>query len=296
VTQNTEHIVKITSAKSTSLMEDLMQRNAQSCNAITLCRRFRLLLLIGVFPVQGCYVLSTDLTKPSKILSDTMLRIKTNDRTITVPGAARRRVVSDWVIWRGQISIDVVDTVAGYRVINSEIKKLERYLANKGISQKETSKKTVTIEERYDYEIVNNERRSKRTYRMAQAIEVQSTDFPKIEGIANSAPEIVIAANLREGGVKFEAAALQYVFAHLEDIKDEVLTAATKNARQRAMLIAKTAGKQLGSMLSAQLGDIQILSRTGLSPASSRYESYSDDVSSREKDVIANIQLIFVLE
>jgi uncharacterized protein len=127
---------------------------------------------------------------------------------------------------------------------------------------------------------------------MSQALEVQSKDLARVAAVASAPGELVVQAGLNERGTRFDATAAQYRFARLEDLKADVLAEATRNAQERAKLIASAAGARLGRLLSAQLGDIQ-MADPGM-PAS--YPYYSDDSSSRERDIIANVVLVFVLE
>ena len=88
-----------------------------------------------------------------------------------------------------------------------------------------------------------------------------------------------------------QAAAPEYSYTKLAEIRIALLEDATKDAKQRAEAIAKSTGVQVGAVRDARMGVFQITPRF-----STEISDYGvNDVSSIEKDVTAVVRATFQL-
>ena len=118
-----------------------------------------------------------------------------------------------------------------------------------------------------------------------QSVHVESANVSGIEALANSVAELVTE------GVVVDSGMPGYLFTKLDDMKVEMLSLATENAKQRASAMAKSTGNGIGPMRSSQMGVFQI------TPANSTDVSdYGiNDTSTIEKKVTAVVNITFTL-
>ena len=249
-----------------------------------------------LFPVllAAC---SPDLVRPTELVTNAIIRTRTDDHTIRVPGTAKRRVRSDFVLWRARVSVARAELTEVYKLLAANFAKVKDHLRKRGIPEADISSATVESEERYKsvQKTVNGKLEwiSVRYFQVSQLLEVRSKDVALVAAVAGDAAQIYVSAGLNEAGVRFDSQTPQYYFTRMEELKVEVIAEATKHAKQRAQRIASASGAKLGRLLSAQVGDVLIASPYA-SAASS--QPSGEDFSSIEKDIVANVTLLFMLE
>ncbi len=240
---------------------------------------------------------SPDLIRPTELVTNAIIRTKTDDHTIRVPGTAKRRVRSDFVLWRARVSVARAELTEVYRLLATNFAKVKDYLRKRGIPEGEISSATVESEERYKsvQKTIGGKLEwiSVRYFQVSQLLEIRSKNVGLVAPVAGDAAQIYVSAGLNEAGVRFDSQTPQYYFTRMEELKVEVIAEATKHAKLRAERLANASGAKLGRLLSAQVGDVQIASPYG-SAASS--QPVGEDFSSIEKDVVANVTLLFALQ
>lgn len=218
-----------------------------------------------------------------------LLRIKTDDQTIRVPGAAKRRIASDVAVFRASLTAHASESSQGHQTLAAAVLRLRRVIAQRPVLGAEQ----LTVGATAIHEICSSERcRESGTldrYEMTLPLELRSRDLDAIARLTTDAASLVQQAELSGPGLKLEIRELAYHATRLEELKFEVLAEATRNARERANQLAGAAGVRLGAVLSASLGDVEI--RVPDQPG----QRYADDVASREKDVVANVTVTYAL-
>ena len=87
---------------------------------------------------------------------------------------------------------------------------------------------------------------------MSQSVSVESKDLDKVD---NASREI---STLISQGIELSSNSPNYYYSKLEDLKLELISQASSNAKQRASNIAEEAGSSLGDLIKADLGIFQI--------------------------------------
>ncbi len=87
---------------------------------------------------------------------------------------------------------------------------------------------------------------------MAQSIVIESMEVEKIEKLSREITELL------NKGIQFYSDAPRYYFTKLADLKIEMISKATEDARLRAVKIAENSGGKLGDLISAKMGIFQI--------------------------------------
>jgi hypothetical protein len=261
---------------------------------LTVTLRTVTLTLLPAVVLVAC---APDLVKPTELVTNAIIRTKTDDQTIRVPGTAKRRVRSDFVLWRVRVIVARAELTEIYTLLASNFTKVKGYLRTRGIPKADISSASVESEERYKSVQTTVGGRaewvSKRYFQVSQLLEVRSKDVALVAAVAGDAAQMYVSAGLLEPGVRFDSQAPSYYFTRLEELKAEVIAEATRHARQRAQRITSASGAKLGRLLSAQVGEVTIASPYVSAAAS---QPSSEDFSSIEKDIVANVTLLFALE
>jgi len=207
---------------------------------------------------------------------------RSSDDTINVVGAATKRFDSDIVKWRITLSRTSEETAlaAGYKMLQSDVENLRNFLKAKGIDDKDIT-----------FQPINSDRvwgRDGQTskFNIQQRLFVVTANIDAVESLALNPAAIL------ESGVILQNSDLEYLNSKLADIKMELLSEATKDARKRAEEIAKNSGAALGSVSSLRAGVFQI------------NEPFSNDVSdygmyntqTKVKDITVTVRAAFKIE
>ena len=226
-----------------------------------------------------CLILATMLA------ANTAYRVKTLGNAISVTGSAQQEVTSDMAKWRVSISMStgLSDLKEGNDAIAEALGRLRAYLSNH-----EVAPEAITISPMNMYPLTNGYAKGNQTigYQMNQEVLVESSDVTGLTQIAQNVGEL-----LGEGSAVISSAGLEYYVSSLPELRVEMMTDATSDARDRAKNIAQSVGSRLGSLTSASMGVFQV------TPVNS--VDYSDygmyDTSTIEKKITAIVRASFLI-
>lgn len=174
--------------------------------------------------------------------------------TINVTGNAKMDFESDLVKWNAYFSRKSMDLRAASEQLRKDRELVREFLIGQGIAADEILFDAVNISREFSYDYDNNGR-SYQTftgYALSQNVSVESRDLDKVD---NASREI---STLLSQGIELSSFSPNYYYSKLEDLKLELISEASENARQRANNIATEAGTSLGKLVKADLGVFQI--------------------------------------
>jgi hypothetical protein len=213
------------------------------------------------------------------VVGNYFYRARAQSNTIRVVGAATKRYESDIVKWRvsvgrntglGDVSIGYSDTRKAFEALMAALKAV-------GVGDSEISVQPINRNPVYD----NNGNNT--GYSFNQSVYVISKDLATVEKLALNPDEMF------QKGVALQSSALEYYFSKLPDIKKELLAEAARDAKGRAMEIARNSGAGIGTMRSARAGIFQITE-----PYSTEVSDYGIyNTSTRQKDVTVTVTAEF---
>ncbi|MGB4657623.1 MAG: SIMPL domain-containing protein, partial [Mobilitalea sp.] len=173
-----------------------------------------------------------------------------------------------------------------YTDLETNRNKVKTYLMDKGLTEDQLVFSSITTSINYvlnDYGSYTNEVDN---YNLSETVTISSTEIDKITEISRNSTELL------NEGVAFESYPPQYLYTKLADIKVTMLAAATKDAKNRAEMIATNAGSELGGLTYADMGVMQI---TPL--YSNEISDYGiNDTYSLEKEITAVVHCTFNIE
>ena len=219
------------------------------------------------------------------------IKAKPVERNIRVTGSAKRRIVSDLIEWNATVRAEAKDKLSAYRTLHTDVDKTVAYLQAQGVVAGDIFPDSAVVEEAYVtvYEGKGEDRISKQVlagYVARQGVTVRSADVQRIERVSRE------VTNLLEQGVSVTSAQPAYYYTKLGDLKVEMLSEASRDARTRAENMLKAAGgATLGSLKDADMGVINI------NPANVSQTSWegNNDTSALDKDIIAIVHVTYGL-
>ncbi|HTM68857.1 MAG TPA: SIMPL domain-containing protein [Candidatus Binatia bacterium] len=239
---------------------------------------------------RAALIVSLAIVVATGIAAKTAYKMKSLGNTISVTGSAERMISSDTVKWTGRISKNV--EADGLKDGNAEIKKrladALALLKAAGVKDAEITVKPVNVYAVYGTDEGKPYGTSSRIagYGLDQSFVVESSD---VKGVTKLAQDV--ADKLLEGGVVFTTDSLEYYYSKLAELKLDMLSEATKNAKDRAERIVSSTGGTLGPVSSAGMGVFQVTAVN--STEISDYGAY--DTSSIDKKVTAVARAEFLL-
>ncbi len=173
---------------------------------------------------------------------------------ISVTGLGNENFTSDLIVWEGQFSTNNGNLKSAFEQLNNDKDIVRSYLVSKGVSSENIIFNSVqTIEQRDNkYESGNYVGSIFRGYQLTQNVKIESQDVAVIEGVAREITELL------NKGVQFNSYPPRYYYTQLADLKIEMISKATEDARIRAEKIAENSGSTLGDLISAKMGVFQI--------------------------------------
>lgn len=192
-----------------------------------------------------------------------IVRFKTLDRKVTVKGLSEREVLANKVTWPLIYKELGNDPSAMYELIEQKNQKVVSFLKAEGLGNDEISVNPLTIRDRqadnYGNEIMNYR------YKAECVIIVTSTDIDKVRRLMRRQSELMkqgIALVSEEYGDN----SVRYEYTGLNDIKQEMVEEAMKNAKTTAEQFARDADARLDGVITAQQGQFSIDDRDRNTP------------------------------
>lgn len=125
------------------------------------------------------------------------------------------------------------------------------------------------------------------SYELSQTVNVESQEVEKVEKISREVTELL------NQGVQFYSQAPRYYYTKLADLKIEMISKATEDARIRAEQISLNSGGELGDLKSARMGVFQI---TGQNSAEDYSWGGTYNTTAKEKTASITMKLVYETE
>ncbi len=176
------------------------------------------------------------------------------DGVISVTGAGSENFTSDLIVWEGTFSRNNANLEQAYNQLNEDKETVKNYLLGKGIKEENIVFNSVNTTEQRENQYQNGNYVGSvfRGYELTQSVKIESSDVENIEEVSREITELL------NKGVQFNSQPPRYYYSKLTDLKLEMISKATEDARLRAEKIAENSGGKLGDLKSANMGVFQI--------------------------------------
>lgn len=177
------------------------------------------------------------------------------ENVISVTGLGEVKFESNLIVWKGMFSRNSSNLKEAYTMLEKDSDIVKNYIKKNGVNDSIVNFSAIDIIEVYEDKFGNDGRyvgRAFAGYRLEQKIEVQSVDLDKIERLGGGITELI------NDGINIVSYQPQYYYTKLDDIKLELISKATEDARQRAEKISENSNSKLGKLQKARMGIVQI--------------------------------------
>ena len=214
---------------------------------------------------------------------------KDNTGYVEVKGMGQTDFDSDLIVWEGEFNKENTNLKDAYADIEKDKNIVQKFLLSKGLSKNEIvfgpvktseSNKTLYSDEG---QIIGEEFLG---YDLRQGVMIESKNVAKIEKVSRLITEVL------NNGVRFYSFEPRYYFTGLSDLKIDLISKATVDARIRAEKIASNSGAELGDLISADMGVLQII---GMNSGESFSWDGTFNTSSRRKTASITMNLEYKL-
>lgn len=181
-----------------------------------------------------------------------------NARVIAVTGQSQESFTSDLIVWQGHFTKSNFNLKEASIELEVDKKKIQNYLKNFGINEKDIVFSAVRINQLYDNVYDNNGNYSRAVftgYNLSQSVRIESTDVEKVERLSREVSDL-IADN-----IELTSNDPEYFYTKLTELKLKMIENATADAKKRAEIIAENADGKLKKLKSANMGVIQIIGK-----------------------------------
>jgi len=206
---------------------------------------------------------------------------------ISVTGLGKKDFTSDMVVWEGSFSKTDMAMKTAAAALNKDRQMIEDYLLKNGINANEMLFSAVNISQRTQTHYSQDGRVIGETfagYQLSQSVQISSKDIEKVDAVSRNITQLI------SDGVMLASGAPRYYYSKLSDLKLELISEATQDARARVEKIAEKSGGKIGNLVNAQMGVFQI---TGKNSDEEYSEGGTFNTSSKEKSATITMRLTY---
>lgn len=191
----------------------------------------------------------------SLVLGNAFMNRNKTEGSISVTGLGKTNFTSDLIVWEGVFSKTNKELEKAYAGLEKDKEIVLDYLHSMGVSDEAIVFNAVrTDQERRNIYSAEGKYMGDEFlgYTLRQSVQIESQEVEKIEEVSREITQLL------NKGLQFYSNPPRYYYTQLEDLKIELVSAATENARQRAEKIAGNSKSELDELKSAKMGIFQI--------------------------------------
>ena len=213
-------------------------------------------------------------------------RFKAEDRSVSVKGFAEREVKADLAVWIIQTRMANNDLMEGSKAIEEAKNKVIAFMLQNQIKQEEIIVEGILVTDKKAQQYDNFQPGNSFRYLITQNFQIRSNNVDLLQKVSRMTGELlqvgIFLSNSDYGNP------LQFYFTKLNEIKPEMITEATQNARKAAQQFANENDSKLGSLKKANQGLFTIVDRTAsLSGGEGGFASGTNDLYKKVRVVIS---------
>lgn len=204
--------------------------------------------------IIGAVIFAISIVLAAYFLGNSYVTRANPDGVISVTGSGSENFTSDLIVWEGTYSRMNPDLEQAYNSLNDDKETVRAYLLEKGIKEENIVFNSVNTMEQQENQYQNGNYVGSifKGYELTQSVKIESNDVEKIESVSREITELL------NKGVQFNSQPPRYYYTKIADLKIEMISKATEDARLRAEKIAENSGGSLGELKNANMGVFQI--------------------------------------
>jgi hypothetical protein len=195
-------------------------------------------------------ILSVGMIAGGYLLGNGLLRAKDAERAVTVRGLAERNVTADLATWTISYSASSSNLAEAQNKVRADTQAIEAFFKELGFPADALQPTGANVTSFTNEGIT--------TFTVRQRLALRTTDIARAQkAVARQFDLVGRGVFLEEGS------GMAYTFTKLNDIKPEMVAAATKDARAAAQQFAKDSNSGVGKIRDATQGYFEIEARDG---------------------------------
>ena len=212
--------------------------------------------------LPAAIVLAAAIAAGGWLVGQGLARFKSDTRTVTVKGLVEREVKSDLAVWTLNFR-RASDTLAeAHQRVAADRDAVLAFLKDKGFAEAEIERQPTRTLDKLARDFGQNQGERFR-YVVTSAVEVTSAKVDLVRAATGATEELLKAGVILDSENQTGRANPRYVVSKFNDLRPELLAAATKNARSIAEQFAADSGARVGNIRAANQGSIQIFGTDG---------------------------------
>lgn len=184
-------------------------------------------------------------------LGDGIKRAQRADRAVTVKGLAEREVTADLATWTISYSATAPDLATAQSGVDRDTAQIRAFFGELGFPADALQPTGVNVNQAKDNNGVVS-------FMVRQRVTLRTNDIKRAENAVRRQFDLV-----RRGVILEEGSGMAYAFTRLNDIKPQMVAAATNDARAAAEQFAKDSGSEVGAIKNAAQGYFSVEARDG---------------------------------
>jgi len=175
---------------------------------------------------------------------------------VEVKGMGQTNFESNLIVWEGTFKVEYKNLRDAYINLTNHRKIVESFLISNDLKDDEIVFGPVSTDEIFENiysqkgDLVGEKFK---TYKLSQKVMIESKDVAKIEKVSRLVTDVL------NNGVQFYSKSPRYYYTDLSDLKLDLISKATEDARLRAENIVLKSGASLDKLVKADMGILQIV-------------------------------------
>ena len=223
----------------------------------------------------------------SVVLGNAFMNRNKTQGTISVTGLGQSDFTSDLIVWEANFSQTNTNLRQAYSDLAQNKNEIKKYLILKGLPEEVIVFSAVTTNNNYEARYSGSGEyigQDFKGYTLSQKVQVESKEVAKVEKISREVTELL------NQGIQLYSSPPRYYYTKLDELKIEMISQATENARLRAEKIAENSKSLLKELIVAKMGIFQI---TGQNSNEDYSWGGAYNTSSREKTASITMKLTY---
>jgi len=226
--------------------------------------------------IVGCCLI-VGLTAAGYFIGRGTARFKSEIRTVTVKGLVEREVNADEAVWTLSLRRAGDDLGEAHRRISKDRDAVLAFLRQQAFTDDEITRQPTRTVDKLAREFGQPQTTERFRFLVTGAIVVRTAKVEQVQKSLGATEELLKAGVILDGEREGSAANPRYLVSKFNELRPQLLAAATKNARAIAQQFAADSGVSVSKIHSANQGSIQIFGSDG-NDESGPYSSTSTPV------------------
>lgn len=231
----------------------------------------------GLALIAASGVLALGFGAGSVALANGLVAMKRADREVTVRGVAQRDVTADRASWSVTYSEQAYDLPGALSAVDRDSGMVRDYLAKQGFKGDITKPGSAAISINDEY--VGGKTTGRKIYSVSRSIAFTTDKVAAVQAVQANKDALAVA------GLVVDNVDASYEYTKLDQVKPEMIAAATKDARRAAEKFANDSGSSVGGIKTATQGYFSVSSRDASSSGDEEYGSSGSTASSPDQKV-----------